>query len=114
MKTRRNLVDRAAENLGVLASGQTLAAEDLAGIDAFVETTIADLRKRDVLYVPDAAEIDEEIFEDLSVCLAFRCRIKFGLAGDPEIAAANLASEKSLRIKSAQGPTYAVAKTTFY
>lgn len=114
MKTRRDLVDAALENLGVLASGQVAEQEDIARVNARVETTIDDLRARDVIYIPDADEFDPEIFEDLAVCLANTCRLAFGLAENPRLPAAVLRAEDNLRTKSAQGPVYSVLKTVYY
>ena len=114
MKTRRDLCDRALDNLGVLDAGQSAEVEDLASVDSFVETTIDDLRERDVFYFPDTEEFDSSVFEDLAVCLASNARHKFGLAGDPRLPASALNAEKNLRIKSAQGPTYQTAKTVYF
>lgn len=114
MKTRRELNDRALEVLGVLAAGQVAANEDLARVDSYVDTTIADLIARDVVYIPDAEEFDEAIFDDLSKVLANNAREAFGLANDPRLAATAIAAENSLRIKSAQGPTYKPLKVQYF
>lgn len=114
MKSRRDLVDRALEVLGVLAAGQVAANEDLARVDGYVDTTIADLTARDVVYVPDTQEFEAGIFDDLAKVLANNAREAFGLADDPRLAATGMAAENSLRIKSAQGPTYQPLKTVYF
>lgn len=114
MKLRRDLLDRALSVLGVLASGQVAENEDLALVDSYVETTIADLTARDVIYIPDADEFDEKIFDDLAKVLANNARESFGLANDPRLAATAMAAEVSLRTKSAQGPTYKVAQGVYF
>jgi len=113
-KTRRDLVDRALDVLGVLASGQAPATEDVARVDGYVDTTIADLLDRDVYYVADVSEIEDGIFDDLAKCLANNCREGFGLASDPALPAIAAAAENKLRIKSAQGPTYSVLRTSYF
>jgi len=113
-KTRRDLVDRALDVLGVLASGQAPATEDVARVDGYVDTTIADLLDRDVVYIPDSEEIEEGVFDDLAKVLANNCREGFGLASDPALPAIAAAAENKLRIKSAQGPTYQTLKTVYY
>lgn len=117
VKTRRQLVDRAGEALGVLAAGQSLATEDVARIDGYVEPTLEDLTARDVIYIPDSEEFDYAIFDDLALCLANNCRHAFGLGGNAELPAAvkgPLGAENSLRIKSVGKPTYKPLKTVYY
>lgn len=114
MKTRRDLLDRSLEVLGVLAAGQVAETEDLARVDGYVETTISDLAARDVIYIADAEEFDLAIFDDLAKVLANNAREAFGLANDPRLAATGMAAENNLRIKSAQGPTYQPQKLVMY
>ena len=113
LKSRRDLCDRALEVLTVLAAGQTAEVEDLARVDGYIETTVDDLRARDVIYIPDYDEFDTQIFDDLAKVLANNSREAFGMANDPRLAATGAAAENSLLIKSAQGPTYATLKTTY-
>lgn len=114
MKTRRDLIDRAAEALGVLAAGQTLANEDIARIDGYVDTTAADLMRRDIYSIADTQEIDESIFDDFGICLANACRHAFGQSGNPELQAAAIAAEQKLLKKSAQGPTYKIQRSVYF
>lgn len=113
-KTRRQLIDRVGEAVGALASGQSLAAEDVSRIDGYVDPTAADLLARDVYYVADTQEIDASIFDDFALCVASACRHAFGLNGDPEIPAAAQAAEVKLRVKSASGPTYKVLRASYF
>lgn len=114
MNTRRDLVDRALDILGVIATGQEPATEDVAKADAYVDSMVADLISRDVFYVSDTDEIDLAIFQDLATCLANACMAAFGLANDPRITAMSLAAENSLMIKSQHGPTYQVLRTQYF
>jgi hypothetical protein len=113
-KTRRDLVERALGVLGVLAAGQSPETEDLAKVDSYVETTVADLEARDIYYVADVSEVDPAIFDDLAKVLANNSREEFGLANDPRLAATGIAAENSLREKSAQGPTYRVLRSQYF
>jgi len=113
-KTRRELIDRAGEALGVLAAGQSLANEDIARIDGYIDPTAEDLIARDVYYVSDTEEIDASIFDDFAICCANACRHAFGLSGNAELPAAAQAAEAKLRIKSASGPTYKPLRTAYF
>lgn len=113
-KTRRELIDRAGEALGVLAAGQTLSNEDYTRIDGYIDPTADDLIARDVYYVADTSEIDGAIFDDFALCVANACRHAFGLSGNPELPAAAQAAEAKLRIKSASGPTYKPLRSTYF
>lgn len=113
-KTRRDLVDRALGVLGVLAAGQSAEVEDVANVDSYVDTTVSDLEARDIYYVADVEEVDPSIFDDLAKVLANNAREEFGLADDPRLAATAAAAERSLSIKSAQGPTYKTLRTQYF
>lgn len=114
LKTRRELVEEAIGVLGVVGAGQAPEVEDVAKVDSKVEATIDDLRARDVYYVSDAEEVDTEIFLDLAACLAGNCMADFGMANDPRVTAVAMAAENSLRIKSAQGPTYKTLRVDYF
>jgi hypothetical protein len=113
-KTRRDLVDRALEILGVLAAGQAPAPEDVARVDGYVDTTVADLIARDIYYVDDVDEVDPAIFDDLAKVLGNNCREAFGLASDPALPAIAAAAENKLQVKSSQGPTYRTLRTSYF
>lgn len=113
-KTRRELVDRALEVLGVLAAGQTAAPEDVARVDGYVDTTVADLIERDIYYVDDVEEVNPAIFDDLAKVLANNSREAFGLASDPALPAIGAAAENKLQVKSSQGPTYKTLRTQYF
>lgn len=116
-KTRRQLTDKALELLGVLPAGQVAQDEDVSRVDGYIDTTIADLRERDIIYVPDATEVDESIFDDLALCLANNARHSFGLGGNAELPAAvkgGAGAEANLLTKSGGGPQYTVQKTSYF
>lgn len=114
IKSRRELIDMALSNLGVLAAGQQPETEDLQRVDAFVDAMLADLRVRDIIDIPSGDEFDIGVFADLAVCLANTCRHAFGLSGNPELQAAAMAAEQKLLVKSAQKPTYSILRGTYF
>jgi hypothetical protein len=96
--TRIALVAEAASKIGVLPSGQTLAAEDSATIDARVPTVIADLNARAVVTIADANAIPGGMFDALSAILANAARASYELAGaaTAQLAADAVAGERRL------------------
>jgi hypothetical protein len=87
-KTRNQLVSRALEILGVVASGQAPAPEDTAKIDNLVDPLIARLAEREIAYVADVNEMDLALFEDVAVMLAGAA--KFGRVPDTSAAESSL------------------------
>ena len=81
-KTRRNLVEQALMNLGVLASGQAAENEDVSRVDGFVDPMLAMLNASDIIYIPYAEEIPVEAFLPLAAVLANTAKASFGRAGD--------------------------------
>jgi len=117
LKTKRQLLERALEALGALASGQVAEVEDLARVERYLGPTVADLLRRDIYYIADTEEIEEDIFDDLALCLANTARHAFGLGNDPALPASvkgPMGAEASLRIKGGGGPTYKPLRTTYY
>jgi hypothetical protein len=82
-KTRIELIYQALESLGVLAAGQTPAAEDFAAVDGHVDALIATLAARDLVTVDDIDAIPMEWFLSLAVLLADRAANTFGLPSLP-------------------------------
>lgn len=85
-KTRRDLVLRTLDVLGISAVGQAPAAEDYAAVDAQVDAVLGTLAGLDVVYVADPDEIPNEFFNPLADVLAFAVCLDFGV-GDAEKAA---------------------------
>ena len=107
-KTRAELVNQTAFDLGVLASGQTLSDEDYQAIDRHVDGVVRSLEQRSIVSV-DADEIPPEYFNHLALCVAVAARAEFGGA-EIDVAAA----ENQLRVMTQTGPTYATLKATYY
>jgi hypothetical protein len=81
-KTRTDLINEALDLLGVVGAGQTPAAEDRAVIDGKIEPKLAELARREIVYVPDADTVDDEIFDALATLLAEEAGPKFGRPRD--------------------------------
>jgi len=100
-KTRLELVNQALSNLGVLAAGQTAAAEDIASVDAFVDGLLRRLALNDIVHIGSANEIDEEYFHPVAILLADAAKAEFGGGAFDTVAA-----EGELRRLTRAGPTY--------
>lgn len=110
-KTRRQLVDEALSNLGVLAAGQTASDEDVALVDAQIGPFVAQLTKDQIVYIGNPEEIDEEIFIPLGRLLANVCGPKYGSAINRE---AKFADEAELRRINATRPTYETLRAMYF
>jgi hypothetical protein len=73
MQTRAQLIDAVARVLGMLPSGQTLAAEDYADLDAQIEPAIAELRSRNIYRTASTNSFPDEIVPALADCIAVVC-----------------------------------------
>ena len=92
-KTRRDLVLRALDVLGVSAVGQAPAAEDFAAVDAQVDPVLGVLAGLEVVYVADPDEIPAEFLNPIADVLAYALCTDFAV-GDTEKA--------EMRVKDAQ------------
>jgi hypothetical protein len=77
-KNRAELVEMAADELGLSSSGNSVEAEDAAKIDAKLDGLLAELELRGVASVPDLAEIPVEYCGPLSELLANENSVTFG------------------------------------
>lgn len=103
--TRRQLIDQVLENLGVLAAGDTPAAEDVAKVDRLIDPVLADLQSRAVAYVNDAGTlgpsggaIDAAQYLHLAKVIADEAKAGWGLAGDPSYYVLRQQAEELLRV----------------
>lgn len=103
-KTRLELVYEALANLSILAAGQTPAAEDVTVVDALVEPVLADLERRDIVFVATPDLIRPEYFLPLGQILAWAAAPKYNAASDPVLKGlADLAEEKLKTITRTHG-----------
>lgn len=117
--TRRDLVERALEELGATAAGQAPAPEDVEIVDRHIEPLFASLVARGFSDTLVADSIPDETLLPLSMMLAFACRGKFGVAAgsidDPtSFAGRNFAAERDLRAMLAVAPTYGAQVAEYF
>lgn len=110
-RTRTDLIERAATELGVLPSGQPLSDEDAATIHALVDPLLRQLALDDVVDVADADAIPLEYFLPLSRLLANEASPSFGIAYGLD---SKLENERQLRRLAATRPTRETLKGTYY
>lgn len=110
-KTRTDLIERAASELGVLPSGQPLSDEDAATIRALVDPLLRQLALDDVVDIGDADAIRLEFFLPLSRLLANEASPSFGIAYSLD---AKRENERQLRRLAATRPTREPLKATYF
>jgi len=101
-KTRTDLIERAATELGVLPSGQPLSDEDAATIGALVDPLLRQLALDDVVDVADSGAIAVEYFLPLARLVANEAAPSFGIGYSLD---AKLEHEHQLRRLAAARPT---------
>jgi hypothetical protein len=107
-KTRAELVEAALGELQVVGAGQSAGTEDSEVLDGYVDTMVANLAAREIVYVGDISEIPLEWFQPLAVVLADMAKIRFGLTGQEalDMRTAALQAEEALLFMGRSGPTY--------
>lgn len=110
-KTRTDLIERAATELGALPSGQPLSDEDAATLDALVDPLLRQLASDDVVEVADSNAVPAEFFLPVARLLANEASPSFGIAYSLE---AKLENERQLRRLVAPRPTRERQKATYY
>lgn len=101
-KTRVQLVNRALEKLLVVGAGQTADSEDVAKVDAIVDSVLEALSDDEIFTVPDVDDIQESAFEWIADVLAVASASDFGMQTD--IARREYAEKRLLRL-TASRPT---------
>ena len=122
-RTRRDLVNAALANLGILAAGQTADAEDFEAVDDKVEGLIAWLEATEILDLEDVEAIPQEFFNPVAVLLANDAALEFGLPGipaaqtTPAVAGTPTPVQKAIddiRLVTYGRPTYERQKTEYF
>lgn len=114
-KTRAELVNRALRKLQADGgTGQSPEDEDVEAVDGIVDSVIADLAERSIIYIDDVDAIPVAAFEKLADVLARAAARDFGKAGDQEIYGNAVAAEGDLRRMTAARPTYEVLKSEYF
>lgn len=110
-KTRVQLIERAATELGKLVSGQNLETEDYNTIDALLDPLIEQLSLDSVVTIDDANAIDPRYFLPLGRLLANEAAPSFGTPTNDNLKAAD---ERTLRRLTAAKPTYETLKVDYF
>jgi hypothetical protein len=110
-RTRVDLIERAAAELGVLPSGQPLSDEDSATIGNLLEPLTRQLSLDGLTDVADVNAIEAEHFLPLARLLANEAAPSFGM---PYSLDAKLEIERQLRRLTATRPTRETLKTTYF
>lgn len=107
IKSRRDLVLRVLDVLGISAVGQAPAAEDIAAVDAQVDAVLGTLAGLEIVYVADADEIPVEWFNPIADIMAFQMTPDFGVGAEEKAAmqAKEAQAKADLKFMNRGGPT---------
>lgn len=111
-KTRAEFVNQCLINLGIIAQGQSVSAEDVQKMDGFVDPAFALLAAKEIFYVQDPGtaiatdgNIDDEAFLSLADWVANRACSGFNLQADTKMQALATLAEADLITISAPKST---------
>ena len=110
-KTREDLIYRAATEVGALASGQSLSAEDFATIDNLVDPLVQQLSFDGIVHVQDTDAIQPEHFLPVARLLANEAAISFGQAYSRDV---KITNETQLLRLTAMRPTYETLENDYF
>jgi hypothetical protein len=103
-KTRRELVNQALANLGILAVGQSVSDEDVSKMDVLVDPVCEKLSGLGIYYVqdqgtigPSGGEVESTAFLPIADYLANAAAAAFNLPADAKLAALAQLAEQDLR-----------------
>ena len=116
-RTRNDLVNQAAANLGILSAGQNLNAEDFEAIDGMIDQLVAWLEAVEIIDIDNIEEIPPEWFNPLAVLLADEAALMFGLPGVPHPpgeADPTVVAIDKLRLTTYGRPTYERLKQEYF
>jgi len=104
--TEADFVSTVAENLGILAAGQTISSEDGAIIRRRMAGTFARLSREELTTVASTADIPDAESLALADIVAFDCAVPFGLSSGKlqELAAYADRARDSLRLVTSERP----------
>ena len=110
-KTRVDLIERAATELGTLTSGQALSDEDAATIRALVDPLTRQLSFDSIVDISDTDAVPSEYFLPLARLLANEAAPSFGAAWSRDV---KLENEHQLRRLTATRTTRETLRSTYY
>ena len=103
-KTRVDLGNAALKRLKKLVVGETADAVTAQAIDDRIDTLVDNLNARQVIYLSDADEIPNEMFDPLSLRLAWAAAGDFGVPYEQLPDCQPMITEADLRTLSAIAP----------
>ncbi|MCC0807512.1 hypothetical protein FPV16_14950 [Methylobacterium sp. W2] len=98
-RTRQDLIELVLQNLGVLAAGQSAAAEDRQTVNARVDPKLSELGRREVFVGLNADSLDDAVFLYVADILTFACATPFGISGAKRTELAQVAAEAEAMLK---------------
>ena len=110
-KTRTQLIERAAKDLGIIEPGETLSTEDSDTFDGLVDPLLAQLSADDIIYIQNDDAIEAEYFLPLARLLANIAGPDFGSPINPQ---AKADDEALLKRMAAKRPTYEVHQGEYF
>jgi hypothetical protein len=94
MKTRTDLIVATLKLLNVLAAGQSPEPEDADEIDGIIDGKLSELNLREIIFIADPEELEDELVDPLSIILANTAAPSFGQPRNEE---SRLIAEATLR-----------------
>lgn len=110
-KTRSQLIERAAKDLGIIEPGETLSTEDRETFDGLVDPLIAQLSAESIVTIQDDEAIENEYFLPLARLLANIAGPDFG---SPINEVAKMQDEKILRKLSTAAASSETLKAKYF
>lgn len=114
-KTRLELITQALVNLGIIATGQTIAAEDVQKMDTIIDPAMAELNDLEIYYVSDAGDAGpsggdfaDSAFLSLAAYVANAACAAFNLPSDAKMKA--LAFEAESKLITLNAPAAALSR----
>jgi hypothetical protein len=111
IKSRVDLIERAATELGVKTSNSPLEDEDYQTIDGLVDPLTAQLSLDGVVDIGDTDQVEAEFFLPLAMLLANVSAKSFGQDFSRDV---KMEQEAVLRKLTSGKPSYSVAVGDFY
>ncbi len=117
-KTRAELINQCLTNLGVIAQGQSISAEETDKMDGVIDPAISLLASLDIYYVQDAGSvgpsdgaIEDSAFLPLASYIANEACAAFNLPADQKMQTLALLAEQKLRTLAAPARTLRTLRT---
>ena len=104
--SKSDFIATVLENLGVLAGGQTVSAEDRDVIERRMSSVFAQLSAEDLIDVADEENIDSAAALSLADIVTMNCVTPYGITGQKlmELAAAESAARERIKLMTREKP----------